>query len=261
MEKVINIGFIGSGSVATHLSGAFLKAGHSISWVYSKTKDHAQKLADEINSVAITETGQDLPASDLIIISVSDDAVKEIVAKLKKCNVPLVHTSGSLSVDVLLPASDCAGVLYPLQTFTLSSEINMREVPFFIEASDENTLKMLEILASSISDKIVRVDFSHRLCLHIAAVFANNYSNYMYTLAGHVLKKCNLSPELLHPLIRETAAKAIHNPPENIQTGPAARGDLEILKKHLEWLKDDDEMKEIYSILSRRLKDKYPKNV
>jgi predicted short-subunit dehydrogenase-like oxidoreductase (DUF2520 family) len=261
MEKNINIGLIGSGNVATHLSKALVKAGHRISWVYSKTKEHAQRLALETGSITIDDIGSDLPVTDIIIISVNDDAVKEIAAKLKKSIVPLVHTSGSLPMDALLTATDKAGVLYPLQTFTRSSEINMQEVPFCIEASDNTTLKILETLASAVSDKVIKIDSRQRLCLHIAAIFANNFSNYMYVLAGQVLQKCNLSPELLHPLIKETANKAIHDQVENVQTGPAARGDMEIIKKHLEWLKDDDELKEVYSLLSCQLTDKNSENV
>ena len=257
MERIKNISFIGTGNVATHLSRALVKAGFTISWIYSKTPEHASRLASEMGSVHLEQISAGIPATDLIIISVNDDAVKDVVAQLGNCKMPLIHTSGSLPADILKPASVRAGVIYPVQTFSASYPVDMNEVALCIEASDNEFAKALEDLAKAISAKVYRLDHHERICLHIAAVFANNFGNYMFTLAKEILGQCNLPPELLHPLISETARKAVSGDPAAFQTGPAARGDKEIIKKHLERLSGDEELKEIYALLSKYLEKKY----
>jgi predicted short-subunit dehydrogenase-like oxidoreductase (DUF2520 family) len=184
---------------------------------------------------------------------VNDDAVGDIVLQLERSSSLIVHTSGSLPMEVLASASPDHGVLYPLQTFSLPRTVSMRGVPLCIEASGNKQLAILAELASSISGHVYELDSQQRLCLHIAAIFTNNFTNYLYTLAGGILDKCGLPAVLLHPLMQETAAKAIQMGASGTQTGPAVRGDEETISMHLEWLKDNKDLFEVYELLSRQL--------
>jgi predicted short-subunit dehydrogenase-like oxidoreductase (DUF2520 family) len=253
MKKIRKIGFVGAGRVAGCLSHALSDAGYTISWVWSRTEAHALHLALDFGAMHTSEYRNDLPETDLVIISVSDDEVMNVIHHLDKCSSLVVHTCGSLPMDLLSSCSSNYGVLYPVQTFTSGRKVNLREVPLCIEASDNRQMMLLNEVASSISDHVQEMDSQQRLCLHIAAVFANNFSNYMYTLAGNILDTCGLPATLIHPLMRETTAKAIEISAKKVQTGPAARADIETIRVHLEWLKNEKSLQDVYLLLSKQL--------
>jgi predicted short-subunit dehydrogenase-like oxidoreductase (DUF2520 family) len=91
--------------------------------------------------------------------------------------------------------------------------------------------------------------------LHIAAVFANNFTNQMFKLANDICKENNFSFDLLKPLINETAAKIQSLDPAKAQTGPAKRNDQKIIEKHLSQL--SGEQKEIYKLISKSIIDTF----
>jgi predicted short-subunit dehydrogenase-like oxidoreductase (DUF2520 family) len=256
LERIQSVGMIGSGNLATHLCHAITAAGIKVSWVYSRTEEHAQKLANNIKTLCVTQLRSKLPQTDLIIICASDDAVPKVIKKLGKRSCMVVHTCGAVPMDVLSTNYARAGVLYPVQTFTAGREVNMREVTFCIETSDLNTGIILRNFASAISDHVVSIDSDQRFYLHIAAIFANNFSNYMYILAADILKQKNLPFNLLDALIKETGAKALDISPYKAQTGPAVRKDTLTMKKHLSLLKYDTRTKELYKLLSRQIINK-----
>jgi predicted short-subunit dehydrogenase-like oxidoreductase (DUF2520 family) len=113
------------------------------------------------------------------------------------------------------------------------------------------------LLAKSISNKVSKIGSEERKALHVAAVFASNFTNHMLTLSKKILEQNSLSFDLLKPLILETLNKSLSVGPENAQTGPASRGDLEIMDKHLDFIKEDPALAEIYKILSQHILDKY----
>jgi predicted short-subunit dehydrogenase-like oxidoreductase (DUF2520 family) len=149
------------------------------------------------------------------------------------------------------------GVLYPLQTFSQSIAVDLKNVPFCIEASDKVTLETIRQVASSVSDHVAEIDSDRRKILHLAAVFACNFSNEMFAIAGDILKDAELPFSLLHPLIVETARKATIDHPWNVQTGPARRSDLATIKTHEAMLENTADYKEIYSMLSNAISAHY----
>ena len=76
----------------------------------------------------------------------------------------------------------------------------------------------------------------------------------LYRLSEEVCQKEGIPFDILQPLILETAQKIKHTSPYLAQTGPAIRGDFETIKKHLMLLKDDEEKKEIYQLLTASIK-------
>jgi len=162
----------------------------------------------------------------------------------------VMHTSGFHEINVLKNVSLNYGVFYPLQTLNKNISLPTEPFPICIEASDDETLKKIKELAYSIDGDVHIILSQRRKVLHVAAVFANNFSNHLYSLAEKILKKENISFGLLRPLIKSTAENVMHRSPSEVQTGPAKRGDEEILKAHLEILKDDPELKTIYELIS-----------
>jgi predicted short-subunit dehydrogenase-like oxidoreductase (DUF2520 family) len=242
---------IGSGNVATHLAAAFKNAGHRIVQVYSRDMQHAALLAYHVNAVSIDDLRQIDDETDLFMIAVKDDAIVSVAQQLAKFKKLTVHTSGATDLAALLAIIPEAGVLYPLQTFSKEKGINFRSVPLCIEGIDEAVTSELEQLARTISNKVYRVNSGQRKTLHLAAVFACNFTNYLYDVALNLLAENNMDFELLRPLILETAEKVQHNLPADVQTGPAIRQDELTMANHLQMLKDEPQLRMIYELLSQ----------
>jgi predicted short-subunit dehydrogenase-like oxidoreductase (DUF2520 family) len=249
MEVVL----LGSGKVATQVGKELHNAGILVAQVYSPTLAHAQTLALQVHAKAITDLAELTKNADVYIISVNDDAILSLVEHLDLADKIVLHTSGSTAMDVLKAASTNYGVLYPLQTFSFDKAVDFSQVPIAVEASSPEVLKQVEALAHKLSPKIVQMSSEQRLVLHIAAVFACNFSNHVYAIAQQLVESKGISFDYLRPLIAETAAKVQQVLPSEVQTGPAIRKDEKILQKHLDFLKDQPQLQEIYRLLSQSI--------
>jgi predicted short-subunit dehydrogenase-like oxidoreductase (DUF2520 family) len=247
----MRITLIGSGNVATHLAAALKNAGHRLVQVYSPNMHNAALLAYHVGASAIDSLKDIDPETDIFIIAVKDDAISEIVPQLSLFKKPVAHTSGAVSLQVLLDVTPDAGVFYPLQTFSKTKELNFCEVPVCIEGATEELTRQLEELARTISNNIYRVDSAQRKILHLAAVFACNFTNHLYAVAEGLLKEHRMSFDMLRPLITETADKIKTHAPASVQTGPAVRKDEQTMQAHLQMLDGKDELQQIYLLLSQ----------
>lgn len=249
----MRITMIGSGNVATHLAAAFKNAGHVIGQVWSRNFDHASLLAYHVKAEAVAAPEELDTRADLYIVAVNDDAIGEVVAKLRLKDQLLVHTSGSTPMSVLDGASAQTGVLYPLQTLSKLKSVDFQKVPVAVEGNSAHVLSKLKTLAWDITGNVIELTSEKRLSLHVAAVFACNFTNHLYSLSKTVLDKYALSFDLLRPLIEETALKAMTYDPRDVQTGPAVRNDVQIMNKHLGFLEADEELKLIYKLFSQSI--------
>lgn len=192
--------------------------------------------------------------ADLYIIAVKDDAIAEVVKKLipLKLKGIVVHTSGSIDMQILKPVSPSIGVYYPLQTFYPKAIIDWQTTPILLEANSKTTLVKLKKIASSVSKKVKDVNSKNRLQIHLAAVFACNFTNAMYVAAYQIIEK-NLSKkdtELLQPIMLQSFQKLQKIHPVKAQTGPAMRNDATVMKKHLDLLKSDKQLTQVYKTIS-----------
>jgi len=249
----MRITLIGSGNVATHLGAALKNAGHQIVQVYSRHAQNAALLAYHIKAEPTNDLQQISADTDLFIISVSDDAIDELAAVLAVHGKPIVHTSGATALKVLLKYTDQAGVFYPLQTFSKIKEVDFWQVPMCIEAAYEDLTIELQQLAQTISNNVSLVNSDQRKALHLAAVFACNFPNYLYYAAQQLLAGHDLDFNLIRPLIIETAQKVEFQMPADVQTGPAVRGDHNTMTAHLAMLQTEPQLKEIYTLLSQAI--------
>lgn len=249
--SIQKISFIGAGRVATQLAISLHQSGKTILQVYSRNHETAKELASKTHAEPISDIAKFNADADLYIISVVDDAIEEVAGKLTIQNKTLVHTSGSVQMDVLANSSLNYGVFYPLQTFAKNKTISFINVPICIEGSNKAVENDLWELAKSMSCDVRLINSEQRILIHIAAVFANNFTNFMYLMGEEIVRNAGVSFDILLPLIEETAKKANHTLPHLAQTGPAARGDLKIIQKHLEMLKAQPEKSEIYRHISK----------
>lgn len=258
--KPLSVSFIGSGNVAWHLAPALENVGYAVREVFSRKEKHAAALAEKLYECEVT-TSLDLSesASRLFIIAVPDDAIAEVVSELLLPeDAMLVHTSGS-SPLALLDDSTAAltGVFYPLMTFTKGRRVDFSDMPFFIESDDETCRKVLTGMAKALTSKVYQISSDKRQHLHAAAVFASNFTNHMMTIAAGLLKEQELPFDVVKPLIAETINKSLEIGPEKGQTGPARRGDLEVLDRHLVLFEENKGVAEIYRVISQHIIDYY----
>lgn len=253
MEAPIKISIIGSGNLATQLGLALYKEGYFISQIYSRNKKNAETLSKKLSAKAIVDLKKLSTDSSIYIIAVKDDAIESVAKQIKLKNQVIVHTSGSVSIDVLKKSSKNYGVFYPLQTFSKEKSVDFKITPICIEANNNSTSTTLQYFAKSISSNVQKVNSEQRKKIHLAAVFACNFSNHMYAIAEQLLANDKLSLDLLKPLIEETANKIKENNPSKVQTGPAMRNDKKTMEGHLKLLKKEKDLQKIYELISKSI--------
>jgi predicted short-subunit dehydrogenase-like oxidoreductase (DUF2520 family) len=252
MELVI----VGSGNIATHFGRRLHLAGHTISQIAGRDKVRTQFLADKLNAQPVFDFHDIKPNCDGYMIAVSDDSIETVSRSLGIVNGIVFHTSGATSMRVLDRNSQNTGVIYPLQTFSAETDYPAESFPVLFESSNDLTYNTLRKLASSFSNDIRICDFESRIFMHVAAVFANNFTNHLMTISGEIAEKSGFTFELLKPLIQETFKKAINSNPASAQTGPAVRNDFSIMKKHADLLAFNPQYKDIYTLLSNSINQK-----
>lgn len=245
-----NISIIGSGNVAWHLINVFKKNNINVSGFWARN-DFASAEIQQQFSVHRFDSMQEVKTkSNIVIMAINDDAISAMSSEFADFEGILAHTSGSVSIDSLSDKIKRPAVFYPLQTFTKGKEVDFKEVPIFIETKNEEDQNILQSLAKQISDKVYKANSEQRLFLHISAVFAGNYSNFMYIIAEDILKRNNLPFDALHPLIKGVVEKTIKSNAYDSMTGPARRHDVKTLQLHSEMLKQYEQYANIYKILA-----------
>jgi predicted short-subunit dehydrogenase-like oxidoreductase (DUF2520 family) len=248
MVKVI---IIGSGNIAQHLINAFTKSKKiDLVQVFSRQKESIAHLLD---SHKIINNYADLAESDLYILAVSDDAIAAVSSQLPFENRLVVHTSGSVPIDVL-NSKNRRGVFYPLQTFSKNVAVDFSEIPICLESENEADFDALEKLAHAISNKVFKISEMQRQALHVSAVFVNNFVNQLYQIGNEICLENNISFEVLKPLILETANKGTTLSPKEAQTGPASRNDKQTIERHLKFLSDENQ-RNIYKIITQSIQN------
>jgi predicted short-subunit dehydrogenase-like oxidoreductase (DUF2520 family) len=252
------IAILGAGNVAWHLAPALEDAGHEIIEVYARDIQKAMEITERVYSA---EPKDDLDFSEsqaeIFILAVKDSAISELADQiiLPEESI-LVHTSGAMPLEILgYSSATYTGILYPLQSFTKGKKTEMDEVPFLVEAEDEEILQKLKRLAKSLSPLVYQVKSKDRKAVHVAAVFASNFTNHLIRIAEEIMKRQGLDFEMLKPLIIETISKSLQLGAKKAQTGPAVREDYETLEEHHRFLAYNEQLAEIYRLISQDIMD------
>ncbi len=228
----MRISLIGSGNVATVLGRVMKQHNHEIIQVISRDVANARLLADELGATYSDFEGRPDVNADIFILAIADQALEHFFTSYGLGDKMVVHTAGSVSIDILTKFSTNYGVLYPLQSLRKEMEI-IPKIPFLIDANSTEGLEFLQAFASSISDSVKHVGDEERLKIHAAAVIVSNFTNYLYSVAEDFCHKEDLDFDMLKPLILETAIRVQTASPSKVQTGPAVRKDILTMDKHL----------------------------
>jgi predicted short-subunit dehydrogenase-like oxidoreductase (DUF2520 family) len=260
MSRNTNVSLIGSGNLAWHLAPALDNTDFPVQEVYSRNPAHAALLVERLYQ-AYVKASLDFSTSNsnIFIIATSDEAIEEVVQEIiLPEDAILLHTSGSQPLTILgYAATQNLGVFYPLQTFSKDKKVEFKDVPIFIESANPTTDKVLRAMGHALTENVIAINSYERKALHVSAVFASNFTNHMLLVAQDIMKENSLSYDYLKPLIAEMINKSLSIGPENAQTGPARRGDLEILDKHLEFLQENPPAAELYKLISQHIIDRY----
>ncbi len=251
-----DITLIGSGNVAHNLGFALVSEGFRVVQVFSRSLKNAQDLAEKLKATYTNELSQINKKSDLYIVASSDNAIGEIANQLELNDQLVVHTSGSVSAEVLSVSSSNFGSFYPLQTFTRNHQADFSELPICIESNSRKSLELLEEVAKKITNRVINLSSEQRQKLHLAAVFVANFSNYMQAIGQDLCEKQGVDFDLLKPLIKEVFEKNIERRAIDNQTGPALRGDTFTMNRHLEILKQDSQLRELYILISDMIENR-----
>lgn len=229
----MQITLIGTGNLGTNLYEALRRAGHDVAQLPGR-------------SFATSDV-----KGELVIIAVKDDALPDVANRLKDCDMLVVHTAGSIPMEVI----PCRrrGVFYPMQTFSKNQLVDFTNIPIFLETEQAGDMKVLESLASTLSHNIYHLNGEGRRRLHLAAVFVCNFANHCYALGAEVLKGINIPFDVMLPLIDETASKVHNLSPREAQTGPAVRMDRNVISRQETML--DGRTKDIYHLMSESIHD------
>lgn len=257
----LNIALIGAGNLATNLGLALVRAGHNIVYVYSRTEASARQLADKLHSswtTSIAEAARRSGECDIVVLSVKDDALSALANQMPHGSTTLfLHTAGSMPLDVMPMLH--RGVLYPMQTFSKHRETDFTSIPTFLEVNDEQDHDKLEQLARSITTQTYWLTSEKRKSLHLAAVFACNFSNYCYDVASQLLARDGIPFEVMLPLINETTAKLKQLTPYEAQTGPAVRYDTNVIERHLDMLTSLPDEQKLYREMTELIHNRHDK--
>lgn len=235
-EKII---LLGAGNLGFHLGKRLFDTGQQVLQVYSRTQSKALSLANLIQAESCTHLSKIRTDGTLYILAVSDKAIHPVAQSLKAILPPtalIVHTSGATSSQVLGQHFKNHGILYPLQTFSYNRPLDFNIVPVCISANSDKSLSLIKTLGNKISQKVYTINDDERANLHLAAVFVNNFTNFLFGIGHDITRQAGLPFDILQPLMEETLAKVQEAKPMDMQTGPARRGDEPTIKRHLELL-------------------------
>jgi len=249
----MNITLIGAGRLAYQLGKSLSKAGHKITEVYSRTETSAKALADLLETTYCCDLSKVSRDSDVYVFALKDSALEQVASQICPTigEALAIHTAGSMPMELFKGKARHYGVLYPMQTFSKERNVDFTDIPCFIEASDEASESKIRQMLEGVSQLIIKMDTDRRKKLHLAAVFACNFSNHCYAMAEKILKSEGIDFNVMLPLIDETARKVHDLSPAKAQTGPAVRWDENVIQNQSNQLEGID--RDIYMLMSESI--------
>lgn len=234
-----NVAIIGNGNVGHHFA-KHIAADHNVS-VFSRNRKEGVRPLDNF----------DPSEYNFALLTVPDDLISKVANSIDESDCIIVHTSGSRPLFDLAKHKK-TGVIYPLQTFSLEKEIDFNSFSIFIEGTSEVEEEIASFVKSFSSD-VRLANSTHRAKIHLAAVFACNFTNHMYAISDSILDSVDMSFVDLQHLAQETLNKAASISPSKAQTGPAIRNDIKTMSSQLNLI-DSEESRKIYELISKDIR-------
>ncbi|MCZ2101221.1 MAG: DUF2520 domain-containing protein [Chitinophagales bacterium] len=252
---------VGTGNVAWHICNRLRHEDCSVQ-IFGRHPDQVRDFIRDTSDFSYISDREHLQRdADYYLLCVKDDDIiqvaNELPFKLKRHQV-LVHTSGSMTSEVLAPYADHYGVLWPIMSLKKHFEVQQAtHVPYVITGSDAEAEYKLTRLATKISESLSYADDAQRQKMHLMAVVTNNFTNHLFALAYKYCKENHINFNNFIPIINETVSRMQDMDPKDMQTGPASRGDQSTINRHLEMLESDEALAQLYAYFSRSIQKMY----
>lgn len=249
---------IGTGNMAWFLVRRLKTAGHECDGIWGRNAATMKALAAEMNVNSYKNINKISDGDvDICFITVPDHEIADVLEKLSFEKTVLVHTAGSMEMSILSEhAKDCA-VLWPVYSISKNSIPDHRDIPTAWEASSPKAQRYISTMGHSITDNLFEAGIEKRKWLHLSAVIGNNFINHLVAICDQVCAEQDLPVEALQPIITQTFARINNGRPKEVQTGPAMRGDTEVMNSHIELLHDHPEWQDIYKAISTSIEKMY----
>ncbi len=248
---------IGTGNTAWFIAKKMYDAGHQCAAIYGRDTDKTAALANAVSGTAKPLQDGVADDVDVCIIAISDNAIVEVCNHISLTKALLLHTAGAVSIDVLQQAAVNYGVLWPIYSIVKNNLPDTRNIPTVFETNTVNNIPLLSAVAQSFTDVLYEADGDKRKTLHVAAVFSNNFTNHLFSIAERICKEKNLPFALLLPIIQQTVSRIENTSPALQQTGPAKRGDIVTQTNHLQLLENQENWVEVYKAISASIAAMY----
>jgi predicted short-subunit dehydrogenase-like oxidoreductase (DUF2520 family) len=259
MDEIRSILIVGTGNAAWHLGINFLDAGLHITGIAARDTEKAVALSVRLGSVPVYGLSDQLPEADATLLLVRDDAVEEVAKLIAQPGRLVIHCSGSISAEAIKMAEHPFAVAWPLQTLQKEHPRALTNTVVAITASDAETEQKVAALFGKISNRVHIMSEHQRSVMHMCAVWINNYTNHMLHIGHTLLSEEGLEFSMFFPIIEEHLQLLHEQTPGNLQTGPAKRGDMGTLSRHMALLEDHPEWKDLYDRLSKSIINTYIK--
>jgi len=247
LSTLPSISMIGLGNLGWNLAKKLSEKGLHIARIMAESNEENQNFAESINTQLCSDY-HDFTKEELVFVCVRDHQVSDVLDELRDRTLWSVHTSGSIPIGSA--SAKNIGVFYPFQTFKKSYDAQWHDVPIFIETRDSALDKVLYTIGSTLGAKPMPLNSSQRKQIHIAGVVGSNFTNHLLHLIDKEITSKDLPLDLIKPLVFETMRKAFDIGPEEAQTGPAVRGDNDVIDDHLNYLESSKDLQEVYRHLS-----------
>ena len=254
----MNFSIIGTGNMAHFLAGELSAAGHNLIGIWGRNTIAANKIAIQYSTLVYSSL-QDIKDKEghFCFMAVKDTAITEIAAQLSFKHTTLIHTAGASSLQLLGKQTIHSGIFWPVYSILGDNLKAIKNIPVAIQGNKPQVENDILDIAKSITDKAFIANDVQRAHLHLAAVFANNFSNHLMAVAQEICMKQHLSFDYLQPIVEQTFERLKTEPAKNLQTGPAIRDDKMTMQKHIDLLKSNTEWALIYQSLSNSIRKMY----
>lgn len=259
--KIMRISIIGNGNLAQSIAQIFFKTSQELVEMYAPNFSALSVFCKTVNAQPLKELSKLNTNIDILIIAITDSAIRQVVTEIPKGNFVLAHTSGSIAMDVFEEANvKNYGVFYPLYSFLKAQAEDFSEIPIMLESVNETSNKWLHRLANKLSNNISVVNSQDRKKYHMAGILVNNFTNHLWAICQEMLDNSGLAFENLKPILKETANNAMKSEQlYDLQTGPAKRNNQKIINSHIELLEDNKDLQELYQCMTRLITKKHNK--
>jgi predicted short-subunit dehydrogenase-like oxidoreductase (DUF2520 family) len=254
----MNFSIIGTGNMAHFLVNELYASGHVFKGIWGRNTVAANKIAIQYPTLVYSSL-KDIKDEEghFCFIAVKDIAIAEIAAQLNFNHTALIHTAGASPLQLLGNQTKHTGIFWPVYSIVADNLKTIKDIPIAIQGNNPQTENAILDMAKSITDKAFTANEEQRTHLHLAAVFANNFSNHLMAIAQEICMKQHLSFDYLQPIVEQTFERLKTEPAKDLQTGPAIRDDKMTMQKHLDLLKSNPEWALLYQSLSNSIRKMY----